>query len=88
MHVRNFTARVVKVPLILTLGEKTLLREEIEIGADDRRVFVYPFDGSLTGTLTAHLEIDDDFATDNRAYLAVNDAPAVRLLYVGPGNPR
>ena len=48
---------------------------------------MYPFKGSLAGTLAARLEIDDDFATDNRAYLAVSDAPPVRLLYVGPGNP-
>ena len=87
VHVRNFTKRAIKVPLVLSLGEKTLLRDEIEIGADDRRVLIYPFDGSLTGALTAQLEIDDDFATDNRAYLAVNDAPTVRLLYIGPGNP-
>jgi hypothetical protein len=33
------------------------------------------------------LEIEDDFATDNQACLAVSDAPPVRLLYVGPGNP-
>jgi Ca-activated chloride channel homolog len=91
VHVRNFTKRAIKVPLVLSLGEKTLLRDDIEIGADDRRVLIYPVDGdfkgSLTGALTARLEIDDDFTTDNRAYLAVNDAPTVRLLYIGPGNP-
>ncbi|MBM2803837.1 MAG: hypothetical protein HW419_1730 [Deltaproteobacteria bacterium] len=91
VHVRNFTARAIKAPLTLSLGEKTLLREEIEIGADGRRVLIYPvnadFKDSLNGALTARLEIDDDFATDNRAYLAVNDAPTVRVLYVGPGNP-
>lgn len=87
VHVRNFTARAITAPLTLSLGEKTLLREQMEIGADGRRVLIYPFDGSLTGALSARLEIDDDFATDNRAYLAVNDAPTVRVLYVGPGNP-
>jgi Ca-activated chloride channel homolog len=87
VHVRNYTAKAARLPLILTLGEKTLMREEIEIGANDRRVVIYPYAGSLNGTLVARLEISDDFATDNQAYLAVSDAPPVRILYVGPGNP-
>ncbi len=87
VHVRNFTAKTVRVPLHLMQGEKTLLREEIEIAADGRRVLIYPFDQTLAGNLVARLEINDDFATDNRAFLAVHDAPSLRLLYVGPGNP-
>ena len=46
-----------------------------------------PIDGDPAGTLTAQLEIDDDFATDNRATLTVSAAAPLRLLYVGPGNP-
>src|SRR5262245_22978941 len=87
VHVRNFTARSLRVPLAVTLGERTLLQEEIEIGADDRRVMIYPYEGSLNGSLIARLEIADDFATDNQAYLSVSDAPPVRILYVGAGNP-
>jgi hypothetical protein len=87
VHVRNFTAKAVRAPLTLALGEKILAREEIEVGADDRRVLIYPYDGSLTGALVARLDINDDFATDNQAYLTVNDAPLVRVHYVGPGNP-
>jgi len=93
VHLRNFSKTAMRAPLTLSLDEKVLLRENIEIGAGDRRVLIYPIDGdkgdwkgSLTGALTAHLEIDDDFATDNRAYLALNDAPSLRVLYVGPGN--
>jgi Ca-activated chloride channel homolog len=87
VHVRNFTAKAIRAPLILTLGDTTLVQELVDIEPDGRRVLIYPLKGSLRGTLAARLEIDDDFATDNRAYLAVSDAPPVRLLYVGPGNP-
>jgi Ca-activated chloride channel family protein len=87
VHLKNFTAKVIRAPLTLTLGEKTLLRESIDIEPDGRRILVYPLEGTLAGTLAARLEIDDDFATDNRAYLAVSGGPPVRLLYVGPGNP-
>jgi Ca-activated chloride channel homolog len=87
VHLKNFTAKAIRAPLTLTLGEKTLLRESIDIEPDGRRILVYPLEGTLAGTLVARLEVDDDFATDNRAYLAVSNGPPVRLLYVGPGNP-
>ncbi len=87
VHVRNFTAKSIRVPVTLTLGDKLLAREELEIGADDRRVLIYPYEGELNGILTARLEIKDDFATDNVAYLSLTDRLPVRLLYVGPGNP-
>lgn len=87
VHVKNFTAKALPVPLRVMRGEQTLWREEIEIGADGRRVLIYPLEGSAAGNLVAQLDINDDFATDNRAYLAVSETPAVRLLYVGPGNP-
>ncbi len=87
VHVRNFTAKAVRVPLVLTTGENILKRETIEVGADDRRVLIYPYDGSLNGILVARLEVDDDFATDNQAYLVLSDLPPVRVLYIGAGNP-
>jgi Ca-activated chloride channel homolog len=87
VHVKNFATKTMRAPLTLTLGEKILLRESIDIEPDGRRILVYPLEGALAGTLMARLEINDDFATDNQAYLAVSDGPPVRLLYVGPGNP-
>jgi Mg-chelatase subunit ChlD/CheY-like chemotaxis protein len=87
VHIKNFTAKTVRVPLTLSLDEKTLARQEIELGADDRRVLIFPYDGTPDGRLVARLEIDDDFATDNQAYLVLTDRAPLRLLYVGPGNP-
>ncbi|HTN70928.1 MAG TPA: VWA domain-containing protein, partial [Methylomirabilota bacterium] len=87
VHVRNYTSTAVHVPLTLTLGEKTLVREPIDIEPYGRQVLIYPIEGTLVGTLIARLEINDDFATDNQAYLVVSETPTVRLLYVGPGNP-
>ncbi|MGE5852265.1 MAG: vWA domain-containing protein, partial [Deltaproteobacteria bacterium] len=87
VHLRNFTAKAVRAPLALSLGEKLLVREEIEIAAGERRVMIYPFAGELRGILTARLEVKDDFATDNVAYLALTEQAPLRLLYVGPGNP-
>jgi len=87
VHLRNFTAKRVRVPLTLRAADKILVREEVQIDAQGRRVMIYPFEGNLAGMLEARLDVEDDLATDNRAYLAVSDAPIVRLHYVGPGNP-
>jgi Ca-activated chloride channel homolog len=86
VHVRNFMPKAAEAPLVLTLNNKVLIEEKIEVGADDRRVLIFPYEGSLNGTLVARLDVADDFATDNQAYLALNDSPPVRVLYVGPGN--
>ncbi|HJX10450.1 MAG TPA: VWA domain-containing protein, partial [Candidatus Binatia bacterium] len=69
VHVKNFTAKAARVLLTLTLGEKELAREVIEIEAEGRKVLIYPLDGNVTGALVARLEIADDFTTDNQAYL-------------------
>jgi Ca-activated chloride channel family protein len=87
VHIRNFMAKAIRVPLSLNLGQRALVQETIDLEPDGRRVLIYPLEGSPAGTLAARLHVDDDFATDNLAYLAVSDAPPVRLLYVGPGNP-
>lgn len=87
VHVKNFTASSARVPLTLAMGEKTAVQEVIDLEPDGRKILIYPLESSPQGTLVARLDIEDDFATDNRAYLALSDAPPVRVLYVGPGNP-
>ena len=86
VHVKNFMARAVRAPLDLSLDGKPLARAEIELGAQGRQVMIFPYDGRLEGRLLARLEVDDDFTTDNQAYLALTDRAPLRLLYVGPGN--
>ena len=87
VHVKNFTAKAVRAPLALLLDERNLARQEIALGAHERRVLIVPYDGALAGKLVARLEVADDFATDNRAYLVLADRAPLRVLYVGPGNP-
>ena len=49
-----------RAPLTLTLDGKTLAHQEIEIGAHDRRVLIFPYDGARTDGCVARLEINDD----------------------------
>lgn len=85
--VRNFGTRTARAALTLALGDTRIAREELVVEPRAQRVIVHPWNGDPAGTLTAQLEIDDDFATDNRAVLTTSVEPPVRLLYVGPGNP-
>ena len=75
VHIKNYTNRTIRAPLTLTLAGKTLTRETIDIEANGRRVLIYPVGEALSGALEARLEIDEDFPTDNRAYLAVTKPP-------------
>ena len=87
VHVRNFTAKAVRVPLaLLSMTSKSCARRSTSAPTTGA-CSIYPFDGALAGRLVAQLDFDDDFSTDNRAYLALADTPPVRVLYVGPGNP-
>jgi Mg-chelatase subunit ChlD len=86
VHVRNFTAQTVRAPLSLSLDGKPLARTEVELDAQGRQVMIFPYDGRLEGQLIARLDVADDFATDNQAYLALKERAPLRLLYVGPGN--
>ena len=87
IRIKNFTPRPVRAPLILSVGEKKLAQENIEIEASGSRVLIYPYQGPLAGRATAQLAIEDDFATDNRAFLVLSESPPVHVLYAGKGNP-
>ena len=42
VHLRNFSPTARRAPLTLSLGERVLVREQIDIDADARRVLIYP----------------------------------------------
>lgn len=84
---RNYTGRPVRAPLIITIADQIVKRVLVTLPAMAREVFVYPYRGDLRGRATALLAIQDDFSTDDRAYLAFPDVRPARVLYIGPGNP-
>ena len=85
--IKNFTPRPVHTPLTLTMGEKKWAQESLEIAPQESRVLIYRYGGALEGRATALLGVEDDFPTDNRAYLVLSESPPIRLLYAGKGNP-
>ncbi len=86
LSIRNFTPRPVRAPLTVMVGNENPVREVVEVGAEERRVFIYPYRGPLKERATALLAVDDDFTTDNRAFLALSESPQLRVLYAGKKN--
>lgn len=87
VSVRNFSSRSVRAPLDLKIGGRSWTKEQLNIPAHENQVLIYPYRGPLEGRLTARLDIQDDFLTDNLAFLFVPESSPVRVLYVGKGNP-
>lgn len=87
VSVRNFTSRAVSAPLTLTVGEKRLVQENVEIAPQESRVLIYPYEGTPSGRARAVLGMEDDFPTDNQAYLALSESRPMSVLYAGKGNP-
>ena len=88
VHVKNFTGQAVRTAVSLRLEEANLARQEIALAAHERRVLIFPYEGgTLAGKLEARLEVEDDFATDNRGYMVLGAGGPLKVRYVGPGNP-
>ena len=87
LGVNNFTEREVKAALSVMLDDKTWIKRELSIPARERTSIVYPYEGSLARRASAFLDISDDLATDNHAYLALAEFPKTKLLYAGKGSP-
>ncbi|TAK04390.1 VWA domain-containing protein, partial [bacterium] len=87
ISVKNFTPRPLRTPVTLTIGEKKWVEESLELSPQESRVLIYPYRGDLGRRAVASLGIEDDFPTDNRAFLTLSESPPLRLLYVGKGNP-
>ncbi|MCH8055138.1 MAG: VWA domain-containing protein [Deltaproteobacteria bacterium] len=64
-----------------------MAQQKLDIGPQESRVLIYPYRGVLRGRATALLGIEDDFSTDNRAFLALSRSSPTRVLYAGKGNP-
>lgn len=87
VRVKNFSRRALEAPLRIEMGGKKWLEEKIKVAPQQDRVLIRPFAGRLEARATAILGVEDDFPTDNRAYLVLSESPRMRVLYAGKGNP-
>ncbi|GIX46447.1 MAG: hypothetical protein KatS3mg131_0658 [Candidatus Tectimicrobiota bacterium] len=84
--VQNFSAHPMTVPLRVTLWRYRLLERVLQLAPGQQETLVATVAAERRGVATAEIEVDDDFALDNRAY-GVLAAPAQTwVLLVGESN--
>jgi Ca-activated chloride channel homolog len=86
LSVRNYTNAPLTVPASASLDGRELFRRSVELGARAEQTVVLPFPGRALGQAVARIEVDDDLATDNQAFAAVNAPDSLRVLLFSRGN--
>ena len=86
LEIKNFTATSITCPVRLSIDNTVIFKKSPTFRAREKKLFIFPYTGLISGIAEAKLEIDDDFATDNQAYLALNTAKDIWVLLVSKGN--
>ena len=81
MTLRNYTDAPMQVPASVSLEDRVLYRDTIELKARGEQTLLLPFSGRALGREVARIDVDDDLAADNQAFAVVNASPLRVLLY-------
>ncbi len=61
--------------------------DRVTLEPDERRGIVFEMEPTEQAVFEVRLAVEDDFALDNRAWLAINAPRRLRVLVITPGNP-
>ena len=86
LAIRNYTGGPLSVPATVRLDELSIFEELVELPAGGRRTLVVPFSGHASGRASAHIDIDDDLAADNRAFAVLGIDEPLRVAFHTQGN--
>lgn len=86
LALRNYTRDPQSVPATVRLDELSILEEVVELPAGGRRTLVVPFSGHASGRASAHIDVDDDLAADNRAFAVLGIDEPLRVALHTQGN--
>jgi hypothetical protein len=86
LEIKNFTASSITCPVRLSIDTTAIFKKSFTFKAREKKLFIFPYTGLISGVAGAILDIDDDFVTDNRAYLSLNAAKDIWVLLVSKGN--
>ncbi len=86
LEIKNFSASAITCPVRLSIDNAVIFQKTMTFEAREKKLLIFPYMGLISGIAGAILEIDDDFATDNRAYLSLNAAKDIWVLLVSRGN--
>lgn len=86
IEVKNFQPTPVRCPLRLTIDRKQIYETVLSLDVFEKRLIIIPYHGLITGIARASLETEDDFPTDNHAFLSLSASDEVWILLVSRGN--
>ena len=86
LEIKNFNPAPIECAVRLSVDNAIILNRPITFNAREKKLLIFPYAGILTGIAKALIEIDDDFATDNQAYLSLNASKDIWVLLVSKGN--
>jgi len=86
LEIKNFDLSPIECSIRLSIDRSVLLERVISFEAQEKQVMIIPYSGLINGIARATLEIEDDFAVDNQAYLSLNAAKEIWVLLVSKGN--
>jgi hypothetical protein len=86
LEIKNFNPTLIECPILLSIDNVTIFDNAITFDAFENKLLIFPYSGLITGIAKAILEIDDDFAVDNHAFLSLNASKDIWVLLVSKGN--
>ena len=86
VEVKNFSDSPADIPLRLSVDKYTLREDSLSLEPGEKQTLFFPYSRLITGIARAEIEIEDDFATDNAAYLSLSESTDIWILLVSEGN--
>jgi hypothetical protein len=86
LALRNYTDAPVRVPASVTLEDRVLFNDTVEVNAMAEEILILPFRGRAEGRATARIDTGDDLAADDQAFAVMNAPEPLRVLLYSAGN--
>ena len=86
IEVKNYNPVPVRCPVRLTIDRKQIYETYLSLDVFEKKMLIIPYQGLITGIAKAAIEIEDDFTTDNHAFLSLSASDEIWVLLVSRGN--
>lgn len=86
VEVKNFSDSPAEIPLRLSVDKYTIEENSLALEVGEKQTLFFPYSRFITGIARAEIDIQDDFATDNAAYLSLSESKDIWILLVSEGN--
>lgn len=86
VEVKNFSDSPAAFPFRLSVDKYTLAEKSLSLEPGEKQLLFFPYSRLITGIARAEIDVEDDFETDNAAYLPLTESTDIWVLLVSEGN--